>query len=53
MDTDVFGFLSPRSEMKNIKQTAKTKMVQLRSDDIVVLWEGVQMMLPDSILWWS
>jgi len=39
--------------MKNIKESAKTKMVQLTTDDIAVLWGGFQMMLPETILWWA
>jgi hypothetical protein len=49
---EVSGFINPGSEMKNIKESAKTKMVQLTNDDIVVLWGGVQMMLSETILWW-
>ena len=37
----VSGFINCGSEMKNIKESAKTKMVQLTSDDIVVLWRGL------------
>jgi len=49
---EVFGFINPGSEMKNIKESGKMKMAQLTNDDILVLW-GVQMMLPDTILWWA
>jgi PleD family two-component response regulator len=49
---EVSGFINPRSEMKNIKEPAKIKMAQLTNDGDVVLW-GVQMMLPDTILWWA
>jgi hypothetical protein len=37
-DNEVSGFINPGSEMKNIKESAKMKMVQLTNDDIVVLW---------------
>ena len=37
---EVYGFINPASEMKNIKESAKMKMVQLTNDDIVVLWGG-------------
>jgi hypothetical protein len=47
---EVSGFINPRSEM-NIKEPAKMNLAQLNDDD-VVLW-GVQMMLPDTILWWA
>jgi len=50
---EVSGFINPGSEMKNIKESAKTKMVQLTTDDIAVLWGGFQMMLPETILWWA
>jgi predicted phosphodiesterase len=34
---EVAGFINPGSEMKNIKESAKIKMVQLTNGDIVVL----------------
>jgi hypothetical protein len=37
---EVSEFINPGSEMKNIKESAKTKMTQLTNDDIVVLWRG-------------
>ena len=38
---EVFGFINPGSRMKDIKGSAKIKMTQLTSEDIVVLWGGV------------
>jgi len=35
---EVFGFINPGSGMKDIKGSAKMKMTQLTSEDIVVLW---------------
>jgi len=49
---DISGFINPGSVLKNIKESAKTKMVQLTNDDTVVLWLGGQMILPETILWW-
>jgi predicted phosphodiesterase len=37
---EVCGYINPGSEMKNLKESAKTKMVQLTNDDNVVLWGG-------------
>jgi len=35
---NVYGFINPGSRMKDIKESAKMKMAQLRREDIVVLW---------------
>jgi len=35
---NVYGFINPGSGMKDIKESAKMKMAQLRREDIVVLW---------------
>jgi len=37
---EISGFINPGSVMKNIKESAKMKMVQLTNDDTVVLWGG-------------
>jgi hypothetical protein len=37
---EVVGFTNPGSTMKDIKESAKSKMAQLTKKDIVVLWGG-------------
>jgi hypothetical protein len=37
---EVSGFINPGSDMRNISESAKNKMVQLTNDDFVVLWGG-------------